>query len=142
MKILDFYIGRSFLKYFFLIILILMVLFSLFELLSQLEDVGKGNYRLPNALVYIGLTLPKRLLDLMPISTLLGGIVALGLMADHGELTAMEASGISVLRICTAVFVTGMLLMATSALLSEMVSSSICLPILCFCSSIQLFQLI
>ncbi len=121
MKILDFYIGKSFLKYFFLIILILMVLFSLFELLSQLDDVGKGNYRLPNALIFIALTLPKRLLDLMPISTLLGGIVALGLMADHGELTAMEASGISVLRICTTVFVTGMLLMLTSGILSEMV---------------------
>ena len=121
MKILDFYIGRSFFKYFFLITLILMVLFSFFELLSQLDEVGQGSYRLPNALVYIGLTLPKRLLDLMPISTLLGGIVALGLMADHGELTAMEASGISVLRICTAVFITGMLLMVASGILSEMV---------------------
>ena len=121
MKILDFYIGKSFLKYFFLIILILIVLFSLFELLSQLDDVGKGGYRLPNALIYTALTLPKRILDLMPISTLLGGIVALGLMADHGELTAMEASGISVLRICTTVFVTGMLLMLTSGILSEMV---------------------
>ena len=121
MRILDFYIGKSFLKYFFLIIVILMVLFSLFELLSQLDDVGKEGYRLSNALIFIALTLPKRILDLMPISTLLGGIIALGLMADHGELTAMEASGISVLRICTTVFVTGMLLMLTSGILSEMV---------------------
>ena len=102
-----------------------MVLFSLFELLSQLDDVGKGNYRLPNALVYIGLTLPKRLLDLMPISTLLGGIVALGLMADHGELIAMQASGISVPRICTTVSATGMILILTSGILAEMVVPSI-----------------
>ena len=121
MRILDFYIGRSFLKYFFLIILILMVLFSLFELLSQLDDVGRGSYKLNNALIFVALTLPKRLFDLMPISTLLGGIVALGLMADHGELLAMEASGISILRICSAVFVTGMLLMLTSGILAEMV---------------------
>ena len=121
MRILDFYIGKSFLKYFFLIIVILMVLFSLFELLSQLDDVGKEGYRLSNALIFIALTLPKRILDLMPISTLLGGIIALGLMADQGELTAMEASGISVLRICTPVFVTGMLLILTSGILSEMV---------------------
>jgi lipopolysaccharide export system permease protein len=121
MRILDFYIGRSFLKYFFLIIIILMVLFSLFELLSQLDDVGKGSYRLYNALTFVLLTLPKRLLDFMPISTLLGGIVALGLMADHGELIAMEASGISILRICTAVLVSGMLLMLTAGILAEMV---------------------
>ena len=101
--------------------LILMVLFSLFELISQLEDVGRGSYQLSNAFTFVALTLPKRLLDLMPISTLLGGIIALGLLADHGELVAMEASGISIMRICTAVFVTGMLLMVTSGILAEMV---------------------
>ncbi|NOR23625.1 MAG: LPS export ABC transporter permease LptG [Desulforhopalus sp.] len=121
MRILDIYIGRSFLKYFFFIILILMVLFSLFELIAQLEDVGRGNYQLSNAFTFVALTLPKRLLDLMPISTLLGGIIALGLLADHGELVAMEASGISILRICAAVFATGMLLMLTSGILAEMV---------------------
>jgi lipopolysaccharide export system permease protein len=121
MRKLDFYIGRSFLKYFFLIIIILMVLFSLFELLSQLDEVGKGSYRLYNALTFVLLTLPKRLLDFMPISTLLGGIVALGLMADHGELIAMEASGVSILRICTAVLVSGMLLMLTAGILAEIV---------------------
>lgn len=121
MRILDIYIGRSFLNYFFLIILILMVLFSLFELISQLEDVGRGSYQLSNAFTFVALTLPKRLLDLMPISTLLGGILALGLLADHGELVAMEASGISILRICAAVFATGMLLMVTSGILAEMV---------------------
>ena len=121
MRILDIYIGRSFLYYFFLIILILMVLFSLFELLSQLDDVGKGSYGLTNALTFVALTLPKRLLDLMPISTLLGGILALGLLADHGELVAMEASGVSIMRICSTVLITGMLLMLTSAILAEMV---------------------
>jgi len=121
MRILDFYIARSFLKYFFLIIIILMVLFSLFELLSQLDEVGKGSYRLYNALTFVLLTLPKRLLDFMPISTLLGGIVALGLMADHGELIAMEAAGVSILRICTAVLVSGMLLMLTAGILAEIV---------------------
>lgn len=124
MRIIDFYIGRSFIKYFFIIILILMVLFSLFELLTQLDDVGKGSYRLSNALIFVALTLPKRVLDLMPISTLLGGIVALGLMADHGELIAMESLGISIVRICTAVFVAGMLLMLTSGILAEMIVPS------------------
>jgi lipopolysaccharide export system permease protein len=121
MRILDVYIGRSFINYFFLIILILMVLFSLFELLSQLDDVGKGSYRLTNAFGFVALTLPKRLLDLMPVSTLLGGILALGMMADHGELVAMEALGVSTLRICAAVLVTGIFLILISGILAEMV---------------------
>ena len=121
MRKLDIYIGRRFLNYFFLIIFLLMVLFSLFELLSQLDDVGTGSYQLKNALAYVALTLPKRLLDVMPISTLLGGILSMGMLADHGELVAMEAAGISTLRICSTVFITGMLLMLTSGILAEMV---------------------
>jgi len=121
MRILDIYIGKSFLQYFFFIILILMVLFSLFELIAQLEDVGRGNYQLRDVFSFVALTLPKRLLDLMPISTLLGGIIALGLLADHGELVAMEASGVSILRICAAVFAAGMVLMIISGILAEMV---------------------
>jgi lipopolysaccharide export system permease protein len=42
-------------------------------------------------------------------------------MADHGELIAMEASGVSILRICTAVLVSGMLLMLTAGILAEIV---------------------
>lgn len=121
MRKLDLYIGRRFLNYFFLIIFLLMVLFSLFELISQLDDVGTGSYQLKNALAYVALTLPKRLLDVMPISTLLGGIISLGLLADHGELVAMEAAGVSTLRICSTVFATGMLLMLTSGILAELV---------------------
>jgi lipopolysaccharide export system permease protein len=121
MRTLDIYIGRSFLNYFFIIILILMVLFSLFELLSQLDDVGIGSYSLKNAFTFVALTLPKRLLDLMPVSTLLGGILALGMMADHGELVAMEALGVSTSRICATVLVTGTLLMLVSGILAEMV---------------------
>jgi len=117
----DLYIGSSFLKCFFLIILILAVLFSFFELLSQLDDVGRGSYRLNNAVIFVILTLPKRLLDLMPISTLLAGIIALGLLADHNELLALQSAGISAQRICAAVLATGMLLILTSGIMAEMI---------------------
>ena len=121
MKIFDRYIGSRFLKCFFLIILILAVLFSFFELLTQLDDVGIGGYRLLDAAAYVALTLPKRLLDLMPISTLLGGVIALGILADSNELVGMQAAGISVLRISVSVFATGVLLMSISGMLAEVV---------------------
>lgn len=121
MRTLDLYIGRSFLRYFIFIAAILLILFSLLELISQLDDVGKGSYQLPDAILFVALTLPKRLLDLMPISTLLGGLLALGMMADHGELVAMEASGISTRRIGGAALATGMVLMALAGILAELV---------------------
>lgn len=124
MRILNLYIGRTFLYYVSLICIILLTLFSVFELISQLDDVGNGSYQLHNAFYFVALTLPKRLLDIIPISTLLGGILALGIMADRGELVAMEASGISILRICNAAFATGMLLMLLSGILTEVVVPS------------------
>lgn len=121
MKTLDRHIGSSFLRSFALIFIILVALFSLLELMSQLDDVGKGNYQVKDVLFFIGLTLPRRMLELMPISTLLGSVVALGLLADHGELLAMQAGGMSVQRICWSMFATGTVLILLTALLAEMI---------------------
>ena len=103
-----------------LVISILVVLFSFLEFVSQLDDVGTGNYQLKDVFLFIGLTLPRRILDMMPISTLLGSIVALGLLADHGELLAMQAGGMSVRRICLSVFALGTLLILVTGIFAEM----------------------
>ena len=121
MKTIDRHIGSSFLRSFGLVVVILVVLFTFLELLSQLDDAGKGNYQVRDVFLFIGLTLPRRMLDLMPISALLGSVVALGLLADHGELLAMQAGGISVQRICWSMFATGTVLIILTALLAEMV---------------------
>jgi lipopolysaccharide export system permease protein len=121
MKELDRYIGIRFIRSVALIIAILVALFSLFELVAQLDDVGRGGYELKDAFVFVGLTVPRRILDLMSISTLLGSIIALGLLADHNELLAMQAGGMSVRRICLSVFATGTILILTTAILAEMV---------------------
>jgi lipopolysaccharide export system permease protein len=121
MKTLDRYIGISFLRSFALIIIILVALFSFLELVYQLDDVGKGNYQIRDVLIFICLTLPRRMLDLMPISTLLGSIIALGLLADHDELLAMQAGGMSIRRICWSVLAAGTLTILLTGMLAEMV---------------------
>jgi lipopolysaccharide export system permease protein len=70
-------------------------LFSLLEFVDQLHDVGKGHYRLIDAWVYVLLTAPARLLQLMPAAMLLACLFALGALATRGELTAMRAGGLS-----------------------------------------------
>lgn len=119
MKLLDFYIGSRFLKCFLLVIIILAAVFSLIEFLSQLDDVGKGRYRLGDALIFVLLTLPKALLDLMPVSAMLGGVIALGLLSDHGELIALQAAGISLVRVSAAVFAGVMLIVITFGFMAE-----------------------
>lgn len=119
MKILDRYIGRIFLRHCLLILAILVVLLSLLELLSQLDEVGRGGFRFIDAVLVVLLTLPKRMLDLLPITTLLGGISAMGSLADHGELVGMEAGGVSALRISAAVLGASLLMLVGASLLGE-----------------------
>ncbi|MCK5656506.1 MAG: LptF/LptG family permease, partial [Deltaproteobacteria bacterium] len=107
MKTLDRYIGVSFIQGFLLVIFILVSLFSFLEFVVQLDDIGKGNYQLLDAFAYIGLTIPRRVLDMVPMAALLGSIIALGMLADKGELIVMRASGLSVQRICFSVLATG-----------------------------------
>ena len=79
-------------------------LFSLLELVNQLRDVGKGSYRLIDALAYVLLTAPARVLQLMPVTMLLASLFALGGLASRNELTSMRAAGMSLHRIVGAVF--------------------------------------
>ena len=121
-KKIDLYIGRHTLLGVFFMLAGLVFLFSFFELLAQLNDVGKGQFRISDAFLYVALTVPRKAVTLMPLSALLGSTVALGMLADHQELTAMQAAGISVRRISMAVVGTSLILMMMAILMSEFVA--------------------
>ncbi len=57
-------------------------LFSFLELVSQLDDIGKGSYQTIDAFLYVAYTLPGRVLGLAAVSSLLGAIVGLGTLAN------------------------------------------------------------
>jgi lipopolysaccharide export system permease protein len=118
-KVLDRYLARSTLMGFLLVLSVLLVLFNLVELLVQLNDVGKGEYRIGDAFIHVALTTPKRAADVIPLAALLGSILALGLLADHQELTAMHAAGMSVQRIAAAVLATSVLIMLLVFVIAE-----------------------
>ncbi len=78
-------------------------LFSLLEFVEQLASVGQGDYRVGDALAYVALTAPGRLLQVMPVSMLLASLLSLGALARTSELTAMLSLGISERRIVATV---------------------------------------
>ena len=53
MKIIDHYIGRSFIRCFLLVLFILGFLFTFFEFITQLDDVGRGHYQLKDAVFFV-----------------------------------------------------------------------------------------
>lgn len=122
MKILDRYIGASFAGGVVLVLFVLVCLFSFLEFVVQLDDIGTGSYQLEDAVAFVVLTLPRRMLDFLPVSTLLGSVIAVGLLADKGEVLAMQASGVSLQRICLSVLATGTLVMVATAVFAEFIA--------------------
>lgn len=125
MQTLDRYIGLSVLRGFLIVLLILLSLFSFMELVQQLDDVGKGNYRAADAILYVIATLPGRAVEIAPVTALIGGIVGLGGLARGSELIAIQAAGVSNPRIAGSVMKTGALMMLVIALVMEVVVPTI-----------------
>lgn len=90
---LDRYLVSSMLKALLPVVLMLLALFSFLALAEELEDVGEGSYAAIDAIKVVGLTLPNRLLDLLPVMLLLGALIGLGGLAGNSELTAARAAG-------------------------------------------------
>jgi len=118
---LDRYIGRSILLTSLLVLITLVALASIFAFISELDDVGKGDYTIGRALQYIFLTIPGKAYLLFAPAVLLGSLLGLGALASNSELTVMRAAGVSVGRIIRAVLITGIGLMLFIALIGETV---------------------
>jgi len=96
-------------------------LFSLMGFVSELEEVGRGSYRLSGALFYIGLRVPAMVYELLPIACLIGGLWALAGLAANSEFTAARASGFGPMDALRTIGWTGLPLVVACGLMSEWV---------------------
>ncbi len=99
MPIVDRYIARNFLSGAAIVLFVLLSLFGFLTLAEELENVGKGAFTTIDALTVVGYSLPKIMLDLLPVTALLGVLIGLGAMANHQELVIIRALGPPVGRI-------------------------------------------
>jgi lipopolysaccharide export system permease protein len=99
MIIIDRHISTSFLGGCIPVMFLLLSLFSFLALSEELEDVGDGKYELVDALLVVAYGLPALIVNLLPVTVLLGGLLGLGALANNLELIAMRAAAISTRRI-------------------------------------------
>ena len=92
---LDRYIAVSFLKGCAPVLLLLVGLFSFLALAEELEEVGNGAYLTSDAITVVLLTLPRRAIDLLPVTALLGCLLGLGALANQQEIIVFRATGVS-----------------------------------------------
>lgn len=120
--ILDRYLGQTIAIYTGIVFLVLLALFSFTMFVTELGDVGKGQYSLLHAAQYVVLSLPRLSYQLFPAMALLGTIIGLGVLANSSELLVLRASGVSIYRIIGAVMKTGLILMVLASILGEFVA--------------------
>lgn len=81
----------------------LVALDATYAFIGEVNDVGTGQYTLSKAVVYVLLTVPRRGYQWFGYSSMIGGLLGMGMLASSGELTALRAAGMSKLRICLSV---------------------------------------
>jgi lipopolysaccharide export system permease protein len=94
-KILDLYIARTLLSTIAVTLSVFVGLSALIKFVEQLRRVGQGDYDMTVAALYVFLSLPREIELFLPMATLLGALIGMGLLAQSSELVVMQASGLS-----------------------------------------------
>ena len=101
---------------------ILLALFSLIAFIEELDDVGDGGYGALDALRFVVLTTPARVLRLLPLVTLFGGALALWQLARRSELVVLRAAGMNLPRLALATALPSLVLVVSIPLAYEFVA--------------------
>ncbi len=116
---LDLYIGKAVVNATLLAWLVVSTLDALFVLLGQLGDIGRGDYGLADAVLYVLLGVPMRAWQAFPLAALIGVSLGLGNLAARFELDALRLAGCSPQRLARAVLQGGALLLLVALALGE-----------------------
>lgn len=83
------------------VLLAFLSLFFFFDFVDELPALGKPSaldaklvYEVPHALLYVGLLMPSRIYELLPISVLIGAVFVLARLAQGSEYTILRTSGL------------------------------------------------
>ena len=115
---LDRYIGTS---VFFAILAVLGIIVGLALLFAYIDELGdiSATYGLLDAGVWVLLTIPRRIYEMLPMAALIGCLIGLGNLASSSELTIMRAAGVSIRRIVWAVMKPMLVIMLAGVLIGE-----------------------
>jgi lipopolysaccharide export system permease protein len=121
MTILDRYIGRTIVGSSVTVLLVLVAIFTFFSFIDQIDDLNHVGYGLPQVALVALLGIPYLTYELLPMASLLGSLLSLGVLANHSELAVMRAAGIPVARTTWSVLMGGGVLVVFGAAVGEFV---------------------
>ncbi len=105
-----------------MIMLGLLAMFSFFDLIQELDSLGKGNYGINNMLVFVLLSIPGHVYEVVPVAVLLGMMYSLGTLGSHSELVVMRVSGLSLAQIGFSLIKIGLMFTLITFLVGELIT--------------------
>jgi lipopolysaccharide export system permease protein len=105
-----------------MIMLALMAMFSFFDLIQELESLGRGSYGLGKVLLFVLMSAPGHVYDVIPVAVLVGCMLSLGQFARYSELIILRVSGISLLELALLLLKVGLLFTLLSFLVGELIT--------------------
>lgn len=125
MRVLDKYFVSEILRSVLFVLVAFLAIFAFFDLISELQEVGRGGYKLQHAFLYVLLGLPGYVYELMPIAVLIGTIYTLAQFAARSEFTIMRVSSMSTRMVATILFKIGILFLLFTVIFGELISPTV-----------------
>ena len=104
-------------------------LFFFFDLIDELPAIGKASpldpalvFQVSHALMFVGLLMPSRLYELLPITVLIGTIFVFARLAQGSEYTILRTSGLGPWRALRLMLVLGSAFVAITFITGEYVA--------------------
>ncbi len=117
--LLDLYLLRNFLFYFFLLLAGFILLFEAFTFFELLDDIARHHTPFLVVVNYFRYLAAYLFYQLAPLAALVAVLVTLGLMTKNNEVVAFKATGVSLYRIASPLLAAGFVLAGSMLLLDD-----------------------
>jgi lipopolysaccharide export system permease protein len=119
MNLLDRYIFKQFLWNFILVLGGLLSLYLLIDFFEKIDNFAENGKSVSYALHFFLLKIPDIYFQLAPVCILLAGIITLGILNQNREAIALNAGGISLIRIIIPLTISSLIITFATIALSQ-----------------------
>lgn len=105
-----------------MVILVLLAQSAFINFVDQLNEVGQGDFTTSDAVFFTFMMWPSHAFEMFPIAVLLGTMLGLGTLANHSELIALRAAGVSMWRFARTGLITGLVFALVAAIIGEFIA--------------------
>ncbi len=119
MPILSRYILKEFMRFFLYAFIGIVTVYLCVDFLQKADDFIKHRAGIMQVLRYFLYSLPEKAGYSIPFSALVAALLSLGSLSRHSEVIAMRASGLSLIKIVSPVFLGGLIVSAAGFINNE-----------------------